>query len=37
MINKMELVKGELGRFVMKGYEEPTETYNRLKTLMNKI
>jgi hypothetical protein len=37
MITKMELVEGELGRFTMKRGEEPTETYNRLKTLVNKI
>jgi hypothetical protein len=37
MITKMELVEGELGRFAMKKGEEPTETYNRLKTLVNKI
>jgi hypothetical protein len=37
MITKMELVEGELGRFAMKREEEPTETYNRLKTLVNKI
>jgi hypothetical protein len=37
MITKMELVEGKLGRFAMKRGEEPTETYNRLKTLMNKI
>jgi hypothetical protein len=37
MITKMELVKVELGRFAMKRGEEPTETYNRLKTLGNKI
>jgi hypothetical protein len=36
MITKMELVEGELGRFAMKQREEPTETYNRLKTLVNK-
>jgi hypothetical protein len=30
-------VEGELGRFVMIGGEEPTQTYNRLKTLVNKI
>jgi hypothetical protein len=36
MITKMELVEGKLGRFVMiRG--EPTQTYNRLKTLVNKI
>jgi hypothetical protein len=37
MITKMESVEGELGRFAMKRREEPTETYNRLKTLVNKI
>jgi hypothetical protein len=37
MITKMELVEGKLGRFAMKRGEEPTETYNRLKTLVNKI
>jgi hypothetical protein len=37
MITKMELVEGELGRFTMIRGEEPTETYNRLKTLVNKI
>jgi hypothetical protein len=37
MITKMELVEGELGRFTMKREEEPTEMYNRLKTLVNKI
>jgi hypothetical protein len=37
MITKMELVKGELERFDMKRGEEPTETYNMLKTLVNKI
>jgi hypothetical protein len=37
MIIKMELVEGELGRFAMKRGEEPTKTYNRLKTLVNKI
>jgi hypothetical protein len=36
MIKKMELVEGELGRFTMKQGEEPTETYNRFKTLVNK-
>jgi hypothetical protein len=33
----MELVEGELGRFAMIRREEPTQTYNRLKTLVNKI
>jgi hypothetical protein len=37
MITKMELVEGELGRFPMKRGEEPQETYNRLKTLVNQI
>jgi hypothetical protein len=37
MITKMELVEGELGRFAMIRVEEPTQTYNRLKTLINKI
>jgi hypothetical protein len=37
MIIKMELVEGELGRFAMKSGEDPTNMYNRLKTLVNKI
>jgi hypothetical protein len=37
MITKMELVEGELARFGMKRGEEPTKTYNRLNTLVNKI
>jgi hypothetical protein len=37
MIIKMELVEGELERFTMKMGEEPTQMYNRLKTLVNKI
>jgi hypothetical protein len=37
MITKMELVEGELRRFVMIRGEEPNQTYNRLKTLINKI
>jgi hypothetical protein len=37
MITKMELVEGELERFAMKRGEEPTKTYNRLKTSVNKI
>jgi hypothetical protein len=37
MITKMELVESELGRFTMKRGDEPTETYNRLKALVNKI
>jgi hypothetical protein len=30
-------VEGELERFVMIRGEDPTQTYNRLKTLVNKI
>jgi hypothetical protein len=37
MITKMKLVEGELRRFAMIRGEEPTQTYNRLKTLVNKI
>ena len=37
MLTTMELVEGELGRFEMITGEEPTQTYNRLKTLVNKI
>jgi hypothetical protein len=37
MITKMELVVGDLGRFTMIRGEEPTQTYNRLKTQVNKI
>jgi hypothetical protein len=37
MITKMDLVEGELGRFAMKGGEEPTKTYNKLNTLVNRI
>jgi hypothetical protein len=37
MITKMELVEGELGRIAMIRGEEPTQIYNRLKTLVNKI
>jgi hypothetical protein len=37
MITKMELVEGKLGRFAMIRGEEPTQTYNRLKTLVKKI
>jgi hypothetical protein len=37
MITKMELVEGELERFAMIRGEEPTQTYNSLKTLVNKI
>jgi hypothetical protein len=37
MITKMELVEDEIGRFAMKRGEKPTDTYNMLKTLVNKI
>jgi hypothetical protein len=37
MITKIELVEGELGRFVMKRGGELTHTYNRFKSLVNKI
>jgi hypothetical protein len=37
MITKMKLMEGELGRFAMIRGEEPTQIYNRLKTLVNKI
>jgi hypothetical protein len=37
MITKMELVEGELGRFAMIRGEDQTQTYNRLKTLVNRI
>jgi hypothetical protein len=37
MLTKMELVEGKLGRFAMIRGEESTQTYNRLKTLVNKI
>ena len=37
LLTKMELVEGELGRFAVIRGEEPTQTYNRLKTLINKI
>jgi hypothetical protein len=37
MITKMEPVEGELGKLTLKRGEEPTETYNKLKTLVNQI
>jgi hypothetical protein len=37
MITKMELVECELGRFAMIRGEEPTQTYNMLKTLVYKV
>jgi hypothetical protein len=33
----MELVEGKLGRFTMIRGEEPTQTYNRLKTLSTRL
>jgi hypothetical protein len=33
----MELVEDALGRLAMKRGKEPTKTYNKLKTLVNKI
>jgi hypothetical protein len=36
MITKMDLIKGELGRFAMIKGEDPIETCNRLKTLGTK-
>jgi hypothetical protein len=37
IITKIELVEGKLGRFAMIRGEEPMQTYNKLKTLVNKI
>jgi hypothetical protein len=37
IITNMELVGGKLGSSAMKMGEKPTDTYNRLKTLVNKI
>jgi hypothetical protein len=37
MFTKMELVESELGRFAMKRGEEPTKTYNKIKTLMKRF
>jgi hypothetical protein len=37
MITKMEVIEGELGRFAMKRAEDPQETYNRLKILVNQV
>jgi hypothetical protein len=36
-ITKREMIKGELGRFVLHQGEEPQATYNRLKTLVNQV
>jgi hypothetical protein len=37
MTTKIDLIEGELGRFAMKRGEGTTETYNKLKTLVNQI
>jgi hypothetical protein len=37
MNTKMELMEHELGRFAMERGDEPTNMYNKLKTLVNKI
>jgi hypothetical protein len=36
-ITKMEVIKGDLGRFTLNKGEEPQEMYNRLKTMLNKV
>jgi hypothetical protein len=36
-ITKLEMVEGELGRFVLNQGEEPQAKYNRLKTLVNQV
>jgi hypothetical protein len=36
-ITKMELIKCDLGRFIMKRGEGPQEMYNRLKSLVNQV
>jgi hypothetical protein len=36
-VTKMELIKGELGRFAMKRGEGPQEMHNRLKSLVNQV
>jgi hypothetical protein len=36
-ITKREMVKGELGRFILNQGEEPQAMYNRLKTLVNQV
>jgi hypothetical protein len=36
-LNPGVTVEGEMRRFAMKRGEEATDTYNRLKTLVNKI
>jgi hypothetical protein len=36
-ITKMEMIKGELGRFMLHQGEEPQDMYNQLKTLVNQV
>jgi hypothetical protein len=36
-VTKMEVIKSELGRFVIKKVEGPQEMYNRLKFLVNQV
>jgi hypothetical protein len=36
-ITKREMIKGELGRFVLSKGEEPQVMYNRLKTMVNQV
>jgi hypothetical protein len=36
-ITKREMIKGELGRFVLNKGEEPQAMYNRLKTMVNQV
>jgi hypothetical protein len=36
-ITKREMVKGELGRFILNKGEEPQATYNRLKMMVNQV
>jgi hypothetical protein len=36
-ITKMEMIEGELGRFMLNQGEQPQAMYNRLKTLVNQV
>jgi hypothetical protein len=36
-ITKLEMIEGELGRFVLNKGEEPQAMYNRLKTMVNQV
>jgi hypothetical protein len=36
-ITKLEMIEGELGRFILNQGEEPQAMYNRLKTLVNQV